>query len=76
MVSIKPCPWEYGTAHPLSEAKRTFLFVTALGNKIIFQDKYNKILAHNALYQKTFERKMLKTIPLVTLLGRFYFLSQ
>lgn len=50
--------------------------MTALGSKTIFQDEYDEILAGNALHQKTFVRKMLKNIPLVTLLGRFYFLSQ
>lgn len=50
--------------------------MAALGSKIVFQDKYNKILAGNALHQETFVRKMLKNILLVTLLIRFYFLSQ
>lgn len=57
MVKIDHCPWEYWTAHPLSEAKRNFLCVTALGSKAIFQDKYNKILSGNALHQKSFCKK-------------------
>lgn len=76
MVNIKHCPCEYWTAHSLSEVKKNVLCVTALGSNTIFQDEYNEILAGNALHQKTFVRKMLKNIPLVTLLGRFYFLSQ
>lgn len=58
------------------KVKGVFLCVTALRSKTIFQDKYNKILAGNALHQKTLVRKMLENIPLVTLLSRFYFLSQ
>lgn len=57
MVKIERCPWEHWTAHPLSEAKRNFLCVTAPGSKTIFQDKYNKILAGNALHQKNISKK-------------------
>lgn len=42
-VKIKCCSWEYGAAHPVSEAKKNFLCVTAPGRKTIFQGKYDKI---------------------------------